>query len=71
MPSIDVTPAQARALAELSAQVGPLALHQITPDDTTEATGDVYATPHGWETGYRVSLVGRVSPIGETLPAPD
>ena len=42
-----------------------------TTDDRTDATGDLSATPHGWETGYRVSIAGHVSPIGDTLPAPE
>lgn len=71
MPIIDITPAQAGALAQLSAQLGSLALHQITPDEDAAPAGDVYVTPHGRDSGYRVDVEGRVSPIGETLPAPD
>lgn len=70
MPSIDLTAEQAQALADLSAQLGSLALHQVPEADGVSA-GDVYVTPHGCDAGYRVDMGGRVAAIGETLPAPD
>lgn len=71
VPSIDLTPRQAQALADLSSSLGSIALHQVVPDHDGHLTGDVYVTPHGWDTGYRVDVDGRVAVIGATLPAPD
>jgi hypothetical protein len=61
---IEITAAQATALADLASTYGLLAIHQLGP------AGDVYATPHGSAAGFRVAPDGAVSEIGETLPAP-
>lgn len=65
---IEITPAQARALARLSEREGTLALHQLTAEVGAEP-GDVYATPAGSTNGFRVASDGALSPAGETLPA--
>jgi hypothetical protein len=64
MSVIEITAAQAKALAALADKHGILAIHQI------EAAGDVYITPHGSTAGFRVTKDGAVSDSGETLPAP-
>ena len=66
---IELSPAQAAAVAMLAQREGGLVLHQIghardaNPDD-------VYATPVGAANGFRISRDGSVAEIGETLPAP-
>jgi len=62
--SIEITHAQAAALAQLAETAGALAIHQLGGE-----AGDVYATPHGSAIGYRVAADGTISEIGETLPA--
>ena len=69
--SVDLTAAQARAVAELAEREGSVVLHQLAPGERGAASGDVYATPHGSAAGYRVSVDGAVAAIGETLPAPE
>jgi hypothetical protein len=69
--NIDVTALQARAIAELAADHGALALHQITPGEGAPHAGDVYATPHGSDSGFRIAVDGATSAIGHTLPATD
>ncbi|HET8895007.1 MAG TPA: hypothetical protein VFM96_13010 [Gaiellaceae bacterium] len=64
MSVIEITAAQARALAALAETHGALAIHQV------ESGGDVYITPHGSTAGFRVAQDRAVSDIGETLPAP-
>jgi hypothetical protein len=66
--SVELTPAQARALADLAARDGSLFLHQLLGDQR-EHRPDVYATPVGTSEGYRVAVDGTVSSIGHTLPA--
>jgi hypothetical protein len=68
--SIELTVAQARALAELADREGPIALHQLGAGGDAAAT-DVYATPLGATEGFRVAMDGAMSGIGETLPAPN
>jgi len=68
---IELTPAQARALAELTAREGVVWLHQLAHTDPQGADEDVYATPHGTKQGYRIARDGVTSEIGETLPSPD
>jgi hypothetical protein len=63
--TIELTVAQARALAELADREGPISLHQLAH----EAATDVYATPMGATIGFRIAIDGAVSGIGETLPA--
>jgi hypothetical protein len=65
---IQITHDQARALANLSEREGTLALHQLA-GDANDGADDVYATPAGSTTGYRVTPDGALSPAGETLPA--
>jgi hypothetical protein len=64
MSVIEISAAQAAALARLAEAYGAVAIHQLAP------TGDVYATPHGKTAGYRVAADGEISEMGETLPAP-
>jgi hypothetical protein len=64
MSVVEITAAQATALAELASRHGPVAIHQLVP------SGDVYVTPHATASGFRVAPDGAVSEIGETLPAP-
>ena len=66
--SVELTPAQAHALADLAARDGSLILHQLV-GDLVEHGPDVYATPVGTSAGYRVAVDGTVSSIGHTLPA--
>jgi hypothetical protein len=69
--TIELTPAQARALADLTAREGAVTLHQLSHDEQSAAKDeDVYATPQGAASGYRIAADGRLSEIGETLPAP-
>jgi uncharacterized protein (DUF779 family) len=68
--TIELTVAQARALAELADREGPISLHQLGAG--SDARGpDVYATPVGATVGFRIAIDGAVSGIGETLPATD
>ena len=64
---IDVTQAQAAALARLTAEEGQVSLHQLVGPEHTP--GDIYATPHGSVHGFRIAVDGTISRIGETLPA--
>jgi hypothetical protein len=61
--TIELTPAQAVAVAELSGRVGAVTLHQVA------TSTDVFATPQGTSEGYRIAATGKLSRIGETLPA--
>lgn len=71
MADIDVTVAQARAIAELAHDHGALALHRLPPVEGAVNAGDVYATPHGSDSGFRIAVDGTTSEIGHTLPAAD
>ena len=64
MSVIEITAAQASALATLTDRQGLVAIHQVEP------AGDIYVTPRGSASGYRIATDGSVSEIGETLPAP-
>jgi hypothetical protein len=64
MSVIEISAAQAAALATLAERHGLVAIHQVAP------SGDVYVTPHGKAAGVRVAADGAVSDIGQTLPAP-
>ena len=64
MSVVEITAAQAAALAHLADAFGLVAIHQVAP------AGDVYVTPHGDTAGFRIAADGAVSEIGETLPAP-
>jgi hypothetical protein len=67
---IELTAAQARALADLTGSEGIVALHQVPSGAEASATvADVYATPRGSARGFRIDAEGSLSPIGETLPA--
>jgi hypothetical protein len=68
--TIELTPAQARALADLTAREGAVTLHQLSHDEPAPKDEDVYATPQGAASGYRIAADGQLSEIGETLPAP-
>lgn len=65
---IELTPAQAYAIAEIAEHEGPLALHQVV-HASGSLSADVFATPQGSSEGYRVGRDGTVARIGETLPA--
>lgn len=67
--SVEITPAQASALAELAAREGSLNLHQLAARESSAGGLDVYATPGGTHSGYRITPEGTLSPIGDTLPA--
>lgn len=67
--SIELTPAQARALAELAARESGVVLHQLVAGDQAVGDADVYVTPRGSSHGYRIAADGEVSSMGETLPA--
>ena len=71
MAAIDLTPQQAEAIAHLTQRLGAVALHQLAPGQRQPNAGDVYATPHGSDSGYRIAVDGTVTPIGHTLPASD
>jgi len=64
MSVIEITAAQANALAALTDRQGLVAIHQVEPG------GDIYVTPRGSSSGYRISSDGILTDIGETLPAP-
>jgi hypothetical protein len=66
--TIEMTAAQARALADFAADKGVVALHQVARGGESPSA-DVYVTPHGSNRGFRIDAAGKVSPIGETLPA--
>ena len=67
--TVMLTPAQARAVAELAGRKGTLVLHQLAHDREIAAADDLYATPQGAAKGYRITCEGALSEIGETLPA--
>ncbi len=67
--TIELTPAQASAVAELAAREGAVLLHQLPHTDPRAKADDVYATPVGAHRGYRVAADGQISEIGETLSA--
>jgi hypothetical protein len=69
--TIELTPAQARALADLAGREGLVALHQVPVDAeaSPDAAADLYVTPHGSEQGFRIDAGGLTSPIGEAVPA--
>ena len=67
--TIELTAAQARALAELAARENGVTLHQLVASERTTHGSDVYVTPRGSSNGYRIAANGELSSIGETLPA--
>jgi hypothetical protein len=67
--TIEITRAQANALASLTDWEGPLALRQL--GDPQNVPRDIYVTPVGSHQGFRIAVDGTVSDIGETLPVPD
>lgn len=67
--TVMLTPEQARAVADLAERRGTLVLHQLAHDRAGAAADDLYATPHGAATGFRITREGALSEIGETLPA--
>jgi hypothetical protein len=67
---IEITHAQAKTLATLSGWEGPLALHQLPNEQEGAMPGDLYVTPRGASSGFRIDPAGVMSDIGETLPAP-
>jgi hypothetical protein len=69
--TIELSAAQARAVAELAEREGNVTLHQLAHKDPLAAADDVYATPRGTTKGYRVARDGVVTEIGETLPSGD
>ena len=66
--TIHLTPVQAAAVADLAGREGDLTLHQLERSSHEPAARDVYATPHGTATGYRIAPDGALSSIGESLP---
>jgi hypothetical protein len=67
--TIHLTPVQAAAVAELAEREGDLTLHQVERASHEPAARDVYATPSGTATGYRIAPDGALSPAGKSLPA--
>jgi hypothetical protein len=68
--SIELTPAQVAALADIVKDGGGISLRQLAPGATgTSTSADVYATPVGSRSGVRIAPDGSVSDMGETLPA--
>ena len=65
--TIELTPAQASAVAELAAREGAVSLHQLPHTDPRAKADDIYATPVGAPRGYRIAADGQISEIGETL----
>ncbi len=68
--NIEITHAQATALASLTESQGPLALRQLAAVENAKPD-DLYVTPRGSAKGYRIAPDGALSEIGETLPVPD
>jgi len=68
--SIELTHAQAQALASLTESDGRIALHQLVPAEGMAGKSDVFVTPYGSSTGYRIAADGSVTQIGAMLPAP-
>lgn len=66
---IELTPEQARAVAQLTERQGTIWLHQLAHTEAL-APDDVYVTPQGESHGYRIARDGTLTEIGETLPAP-
>jgi len=66
--AVELTPAQARAIAELAEREGVVSLHQLSHDTELAGSADVFATPHGTDRGYRVNADGQLVEIGKTLP---
>ena len=67
--TLELTPAQASAVAELAAREGAVSLHQLPHTDPRAKADDVYATPVGAPRGYRIAADGQINEIGETLSA--
>ena len=67
--SIELTPAQVAALADIVKENDGISLRQLAPGSGGSSTADVYATPLGSRSGVRIAPDGAVSDIGETLPA--
>jgi hypothetical protein len=67
--TIELTAAQAHALADFAAREGSVALHQVLHGGEAMTAADVYVTPHGSKNGFRIAADGSISAIGETLPA--
>lgn len=67
--TVELTPAQARAVTWLAARKG-LFVDRSARVDEHERAGDLYATPHGSTTGYRIATDGTLNEIGETPAAP-
>ena len=64
---IELTPAQARALAEIAEREGNVSLHQLAHAGVAEATDDVYVTPLGATHSLRIARDGSVGDMHETL----
>jgi hypothetical protein len=69
--SIEITHAQANALATLADGQGTLAIRQLVHEAERPGPADIYVTPHAASRGFRIAPDGSLSEIGETLPAPD
>jgi len=67
---IELTPAQARALATIADREGRVALHQVPHAHLLDDREAVYVTVHELTRGYRIGRDGTVDPIRELLPAP-
>jgi hypothetical protein len=67
---IEITRAQAKTLASLSEWEGPLAIRQLASGPAGTMPGDIYVTPRGASSGFRIDPEGAMSDIGDTLPAP-
>jgi hypothetical protein len=65
--SVELTPGQARSLADLAAREGVSIIHQVVGDHEPSGS-DVFVTPQGTSDRYRIAAHGTGSSIGETLP---
>ena len=67
--SVEITPAQARALAELAEGEGALVLHQLGHSVAGAAPEAVYATPRGSARSHRIAPDGTRAEMAETSSA--
>lgn len=68
---IELTPAQARAVAALAEEHGaPVSLRQLVAPSSHIAEDDVYAAVRGHTHGFRISREGEVAAMDDLLPAP-
>jgi hypothetical protein len=67
---IELTPAQAQALAAIAGREGRVSLHQVPHAHSRDEREALYVTVHGLTRGFRVGTDGRVTTIQDLLPGP-